>query len=218
MKKIISEVSDDISESLNSMVYSKDIDPEERVSKLISIDWKNVLPDPPKNNSETTKKELLELSKLTKNRTQEQLKLVMIVDKKVDDLFIPYLENANLKFPQKTTEKLYKKIFYPVFMNLKWQYNRPRPYQLAPKLGVEIDHIETDTHHTPAYPSGHTAYGAMLASFLSEIYPSHSSDFYRLANLVGLARKLQGVHYESDNSSAMVIASAIWEDVRFDFI
>ena len=111
MKKIISEVSDNISESLNSMVYSKDIDPEERVSKLISIDWKNVLPDPPKNNSETTKKELLELSKLTKNRTQEQLKLVMIVDKKVDDLFIPYLENANLKFPQKTTEKLYKKIY-----------------------------------------------------------------------------------------------------------
>ena len=218
MKKIISEVSEGISESLNEMVYSKDIPPEEKVSKLISIDWKNVLPDPPKNNSKTTRDELLELSKLTKNRTKEQLDLVMIVDKRVEDLFIPYLEKANLDFPKKTIEKLYKTIFYPVFMNLKWQYNRPRPYQLGPMLGIKIDHVETETHHTPAYPSGHTAYGAMLASFLSEIYPSHSSDFYKLANLVGMARKLQGVHYESDNSSAMVIASAIWEDVRFDFI
>jgi len=218
MKKIISEVSESISESLNEMVYSKDLETEKKVSNLISIDWKNVLPEPPKNNSEVTRQELMELSKLTKNRTQEQLELVMMVDKKVDDIFIEYLEKVNLSFPQKIVGKLYKTIFYPVFMNLKWQYNRPRPYQLAPMLGIEIDHVETETHHTPAYPSGHTAYGAMLASFLSEIYPSHSSNFYNLANVVGLARKLQGVHYESDNSSAMVIAGAIWEDVRFDFI
>jgi len=218
MKKIISEVSQNISESLNKMVYSEDLEPDKKVSNLISIDWRNILPEPPKNNSEVTRQELMELSKLTKNRTQEQLELVMTVDKKVDDIFIEYLEKVKLSFPQKTVDKLYKTIFYPVFMNLKWQYNRPRPYQLAPMLGIEIDHVETETHHTPAYPSGHTAYGAMLASFLSEIYPSHSSNFYNLANVVGLARKLQGVHYESDNSSAMVIAGAIWEDVRFDFI
>ncbi len=218
MKKIISEVSQNISESLNKMVYSEDLEPDKKVSNLISIDWRNVLPEPPKNNSEVTRQELMELSKLTKNRTQEQLELVMAVDKKVDDIFIEYLEKANLSFPQKIVDKLYNTIFYPIFMNLKWQYNRPRPYQLGPLLGIEIDYIETKTHHTPAYPSGHTAYGAMLASFLSEIYPSHSSNFYNLANVVGLARKLQGVHYESDNSSAMVIAGAIWEDVRFDFI
>ena len=200
------------------MVYSEDLEPDKKVSNLISIDWRNVLPEPPKNNSEVTRQELMELSKLTKNRTQEQLELVMAVDKKVDDIFIEYLEKANLSFPQKIVDKLYNTIFYPIFMNLKWQYNRPRPYQLGPLLGIEIDYIETKTHHTPAYPSGHTAYGAMLASFLSEIYPSHSSNFYNLANVVGLARKLQGVHYESDNSSAMVIAGAIWEDVRFDFI
>ena len=218
MKKIISEVSQNISESLNKMVYSEDLEPDKKVSNLISIDWRNVLPEPPKNNSEVTRQELMELSKLTKNRTKEQVELVMMVDKKVDDIFIEYLEKANLNFPKKIVDKLYNTIFYPIFMNLKWQYNRPRPYQLGPLLGIEIDYIETKTHHTPAYPSGHTAYGAMLASFLSEIYPSHSSNFYNLANVVGLARKLQGVHYESDNSSAMVIAGAIWEDVRFDFI
>lgn len=218
MKKIISEVSQNISESLNKMVYSEDLEPDKKVSNLISIDWRNVLPEPPKNNSEVTRQELMELSRLTKNRTKEQVELVMMVDKKVDDIFIEYMEKANLNFPKKIVDKLYNTIFYPIFMNLKWQYNRPRPYQLGPLLGIEIDYIETKTHHTPAYPSGHTAYGAMLASFLSEIYPSHSSNFYNLANVVGLARKLQGVHYESDNSSAMVIAGAIWEDVRFDFI
>jgi len=218
MKKIISEVDKNISKSVNDMVYSKDVEPDRKVSNLVSIDWRNILPDPPENNSEITREELKRLTKLTTNRTDKQLEISMLVDNRVEDLFIPYLEKYNLSFPRKTIEKLYDTIILPVVTNLKWQYNRPRPYQLGPKLGINIDYIETDTHHTPAYPSGHTAYGAMLAAFLSEIYPSHTSSFYELANMVGLARKTQGVHYPSDNDAAMIIVSALWQDVRFDFI
>ena len=58
----------------------------------------------------------------------------------------------------------------------------------------------------------------MLASVLSEIYPEYSSDFYKLAKVAGEARELQGVHYPSDNAASMVIASALWEDVRYDFL
>lgn len=218
MKKIISEVSDSISKSINDMVYSKDIEPDRKVSNLVFIDWRNILTEPPENNSEITREELKRLAKLTTNRTDKQLEISMLVDNKVEDLFIPYLEKYNLSFPRKTIEKLYDTVIFPVVMNLKWQYNRPRPYQLNTKLGIDIDHIETETHNTPSYPSGHTAYGAMLAAFLSEIYPSHSSSFYELANMVGFARKIQGVHYSSDNDAAMIIVGALWRDVRFNFI
>ena len=101
-------------------------------------------------------------------------------------------------------------------MNLKWQYNRPRPHQLSPKFGVEINYISTDTTDTPSYPSGHTAYAAMLASVLSEMYPEHSSELYELVNVAGKAREMQGVHYESDNDASMVIVGALWQDVRYD--
>ena len=101
-------------------------------------------------------------------------------------------------------------------MNLKWQYNRPRPHQLSPKFGVEINYISTDTTDTPSYPSGHTAYAAMLASVLSEMYPEYSGELYELVNVAGKAREMQGVHYESDNDASMVIVGALWQDVRYD--
>ena len=144
--------------------------------------------------------------------------MVMIVDDNVTDLFMPYLKKHNLKLPKKLIDSLWDKIIYPVTINLKWQYNRARPYQLASNRGFEIDYIETDTHHTPSYPSGHTAYGVMLAFVLSEFYPEHSSNLYELANKVGKARELQGVHYPSDNNAAMVIVGAIWEDIKYDIL
>ena len=51
---------------------------------------------------------------------------------------------------------------------------------------------------------------------LATLYPQHTSEFYELINLVGRARILQGVHYPSDNDASMVIASAIFEDVKYD--
>ena len=218
MQKMISEINKTISDTTNSLVFSKDEEPDRNVSKVITIGWRDVLPDPPANNSDVTMKELKMLQDITKNRTKEQTDLVILVDESVANLFIPFLEENNLHFPRKMIDTLWDNVMYPVIMNLKWRYNRPRPYQLGFRYGFDIDHIQTETHNTPAYPSGHTAYGAMLASVLSDIYPEYSSDFYKLANVAGRARELQGVHYPSDNNAAMVIVSALWEDVRYDFL
>jgi acid phosphatase (class A) len=103
----------------------------------------------------------------------------------------------------------------PVIKNIKYKFNRPRPYQLASIYNIEINAIMTKTHRTPSYPSGHTAYAALGAYILSAKYPKYSSDFFSKVSLAGMARMLQGVHYPSDNEAAMIISGAIWEDIRY---
>lgn len=216
MRNIISEAAEKIAEDITSMKYSDKIPPEKKVSDLVSIDWKNVLPEPPENNSQITREELQEIAALTARRTEKQEQLVMVVDEDSKLIFDPLLQKNNLSYPTEKIKRLYDTVIYPVIINLKWQYNRPRPSQLGPKFGVKIDYITTDSIHTPSYPSGHTAYATMIASVLSEMYPEFSSEFYELANVAGKAREIQGVHYESDNDASMVIVGALWQDVRYD--
>ena len=218
MNKFVAGINKTALHAIDSMVYSEDKEPDKSVPDIISIDWRNILSQPEPNSSDVTLKELQYIEKITKSRTKKQEEMVLLADEDVTNLFLPYLEKHNLKLPKKMIKSLWDKIIYPATMNLKWQYNRARPYQLAPKRGIEIDYMETSTHKAPSYPSGHTAYGVMLASVLSEIYPDHSSGLYEIANKVGKARELQGVHYPSDNSASMVYVSAIWEDIKYDIL
>ena len=216
MRNLISETAEKVSDNIVSMKYSDNIPPEKRVSDLVSIDWRNVLPEPPENNSQITREEIQEVSELSDKRTDRQVELVMVVDKDIRVMFERLLKDNNLSYPAEKIKKIYDTIVFPVIMNLKWQYNRPRPYQLSPKFGVEIDYIPTDTINTPSYPSGHTAYATIIASVLSEMYPEFSSEFYELVNVAGKAREIQGVHYESDNDASMVIVGALWQDIKYD--
>ena len=216
MRNLISETAEKVSDNIVSMKYSDNIPPEKKVSDLVSIDWKNVLPEPPENNSQITREEIQEVSELSDKRTDRQVELVMVVDKDIRVMFERLLKDNNLSYPAEKIKKIYNTIVFPVIMNLKWQYNRPRPYQLAPKFGVKIDYIPTDTINTPSYPSGHTAYATIIASVLSEMYPEFSSEFYELVNVAGKAREIQGVHYESDNDASMVIVGALWQDIKYD--
>ena len=209
----IFELDKAFSESIDSLKYT-DSKKSWKVSDRITIDWRNVLPDPPANNSRETRKELEYLQAITKNLTISEKNLVHLVDKEPLDIYNPILRSNNLEMPRDEFKKIYR-LTYPVVMNLKHQYNRPRPKQLGERLGFKINVIETKTHHTPAYPSGHTVYAAMGAYLLSDKYPELSSEFFRKISDAGLARCLQGVHYPSDNEASMVISSAIWQDLRY---
>ena len=136
-----------------------------------------------------------------------------MVDKEGGDpLFKKVL--VNKPFPQKEVDKLWG-IVENVIQMLKYKYDRPRPYQLAPLMGYDVKVIHTDTHLTPAYPSGHAAYGAIVTYYLAALYPELSSKLFAIPGQIGLARCLQGVHYPSDNEASMVIVGAIWENIRY---
>jgi acid phosphatase (class A) len=102
--------------------------------------------------------------------------------------------------------------------HLKFYYNRPRPYQLSEYYGVSINRIITKTHKTPAYPSGHTMYAALIAEILSDKYPEHKKEFDKLVDLCGKARELQGVHYPSDNEAAKKIIKTIYPELKKYYI
>lgn len=203
-----------VSNSVNKIVFTNIKKQPLAVSKDVTIAWKNVLAEPPLNNSETTKKELLYLSELTKELTSEQVRLILAIDQDPYDPFYEVLEANGLRFPKKELKQVWD-IIYPIIINVKHIHNRPRPYQLAGAFGLKINVLETKTHNTPSYPSGHTAQTAVGAYLLSAMYPEYSGEFFDKVSITGMARMLQGVHYPSDNEASMVLTGAIWENIRY---
>ena len=209
--KVLSGVNDIRFEGSPSDLHFKEMN---RKSKLVTIDWGHILPEPPLNTSDVTKKELEFLEKLTESISDKQAQLVMDVDKSATFPFHSIISDHGLVFPT----ELYDKCLYqldPIILKLKYKYLRPRPFQLAGVYDRVIKVINTSSHQTPAYPSGHVAQAGMCAALLSWIYPDLSSKFYGAVETVGMARMLQGVHYPSDNDAGMLISAAIWEDIKY---
>lgn len=181
------------------------------VPDIIDFDWKTLIDKPPDNDSSITIRELELISKLTLSRTKEQENLVIDVDQNTDEIFKNFIQkNYSIrKYPQEEIDQLYK-IIKPIILNLKSLWNRPRPYQLAKLYGLNIDVINTDTHHTGSYPSGHTVYGNIVAEVLLKKYPKiQKKDLYNLVYLVAEARVLQGVHYPTDNKASLKLSKYI---------
>jgi len=209
--------SGDIFEQFRSKIDQlKYVDKTEKVDvgSQFTVDWFNCLPLPPKNTSEVTMRELKYLEKLTKHVYYDGIKLVETVDKEPLDLFKGVLRKYGLKFNESDFQELWS-VCKPVVLSLKNKFNRPRPYQLAQYFGLKINVIETKTHQTPSYPSGHTCYTALAAHFLSATFPEHSSHFFDKVGVTAYARCLQGVHYPSDNDAAMTLSGVLWEDLKY---
>jgi hypothetical protein len=219
MRKIL-ELGNSIVESIDNIKFSTDKDFEYwkknpyPIVVGLDIEWKNLIPNPPPNRSEQTKSELRQVQLVSTNRTDAEVKLVYEVDKDPGLIFVPFLEDKDLPYPKEEIEA-YWSVIYPLVMNVKWFYNRPRPYQLGPKYGMEIKYIRTETHNTPAYPSGHTSYGHLVSLVLSEKYPEYAKEFKVFSDQTGEARVLQGVHYPSDNDAAFKLTNNIWRDIKY---
>ena len=168
-KTYIESLNKSFADTVNSILWTEDPKEEDllvmkQTPSYMTIDWWNLLPDPPENNSRVTIEELKYVSDKTEKISYEELELIQQVDKDPKVLFLDYLDRNGLSFPAVQFKEAYKNTLEPIILNLKWKFKRPRPYQLAPKFNIDIKDTETDTHHTPAYPSGHAAYGGLLAS------------------------------------------------------
>jgi len=180
---------------------------------ILDIELRSIIPPPPKNSSLTTKKELENIAKATKNRTNKELDLVYLVDNEPIDLFTNSLYKRGMKFPKDVFDSYYNILEQYVYA-LKFYYNRARPEKLAPYFNLEIEVIYTETHHTPAYPSGHTMYSELAAQILSDLYPELREEFFQLSDYCGLARILQGVHYPSDNKAARIAVNKLYPLIK----
>jgi hypothetical protein len=180
---------------------------------ILSINWKNILPKPPANDSITTKKELDLVIEAAANRSNKATELVYKVDDDPLHLFYDFLEKKKLEYNRSLFDEYYNILESYVYAT-KYHYNRPRPEQIAPYYNQEVKVIYTSTHQTPAYPSGHTAYAALAAHMLSKKFPEYKKQFFDLAKQSGTARILQGVHFPSDNVAGMTLAKFIFKEIE----
>ena len=187
---------------------------EQPVPSIVDFEWKNILTSPPSNTSKQTLNELELVSQSTLNRSGSDVVLVNRIDQDLDSFFVDLTKEYRVEYPYDSIKEFYH-IIKPILMNLKGQWNRPRPAQLAAFYNIDINVILTDTHHTPSYPSGHTVYSSLVALILKDIYPV--IDQRKLDILVSntaKARVLQGVHFPSDNKASLVLTKFLFNKLK----
>ena len=118
--------------------------------------------------------------------------------------FLEYLKQENLPIQESELTQVIR-ISIPVIMEHKRFYNRPRPAQ----VNSQIKPVYSSTAQTPAFPAGHTCQSYLIATYLSQKYPSHRQEFFRIAKRIADSRVSVGLHYPSDNQAGVKLAKEI---------
>jgi len=185
---------------LNNIKFSDNVDKKHQKNidmetKLIADDMRVPHRPFPENSSRETREELSQLIDYNYGDIDEQY--VKDGDT-VNELFKEYCNDNNLDYDEKYFKQILKESLKTI-MSLKYYYNRPRPKQLAEFYGLdEFESFEVKSAQTPAYPSGHTTQGYLLAMILGKKYPEHYDDFIDLAVFITTSRIMGRLHYPSD--------------------
>ena len=81
---------------------------------------------------------------------------------------------------------------------LKYHYNRPRPTQVAERLGKPLNKTLTPSARSPSFPSGHAAQASLIATVMSRMYPRFKGQFNLVADSIERSRLESGLHFPSD--------------------
>lgn len=189
---------------------------EQPIADIINFDWKNLIDAPPKNSDKQTYNELQQVISLSSKRSKEDTKLVYRIDANANSILYAYLIKNKIDFPSNRFYIMYD-ICKPILANIKYLYDRARPYQLSRAYNTDIDVIVTPTHRTPSYPSGHVFYTALAANFVIDSHPKLKSKMNDIIDLTGQARMMQGVHYLSDNVGGKKLANILYLKLK-DYI
>lgn len=199
-----------------------------KIKKLHALTYKNltnyskpdilpfdyfILDPPPANDSVQTKNELDEVIAQTLSRNETSIETILAIDKDSLIIYKSFFAKKQLDFPEEKFRKLYD-VLHSIIKELKLFYNRPRPNQIAEFYNTNIDVLNTKTHSTPSYPSGHVAYAKLAELFASEIYPDYVTQFQSFTEKVSQARIKQGVHFRSDNEASIKLLDAIYPKLK----
>lgn len=198
---------------IDSIKYSDSI-VEYPISDIVEFDWKKILEPPNYNSSKQTYKEILYIQdQIVSNRSDSDIKGILSIDNDPNFGIKMLLRERNLHFPFEYFNMFYR-ITKPIIINIKYLYNRARPKTIANLYGINLDVIETETHHTPSYPSGHTFYTSLAAEILMELYPQLKYELKEQINNTANFRIRQGVHYGSDNDASLVLSSYVFNKLH----
>tara|TARA_B100000780_G_C21122799_1_gene454985 strand:+ start:3407 stop:4069 length:663 start_codon:yes stop_codon:yes gene_type:complete len=200
--------------TLDKLTYSNDI-PKKHRNKM--VDKAGLFKDldvsqfkaspPPKNSSSQTMKEMISL---------DRINMPANIIKKADDIHAYYSEffkSVGKEYPKKEVDVLMNDT-KPMIYQLKYHYNRPRPYQVAKALDLRFYNKPLETAKTPSYPSGHSIQGVLVGKYLASQYPKYATDIMKIANNISRSRLAANVHFPSDSVFGEKIASALYLYMR----
>jgi hypothetical protein len=183
--------------------------------KYMEIDVKPLLDFyPPKNSSDETKKELLEMMSFMTDDHSDDFKSNL---KKMDEdpaqfIIDNYKKLSGKDVPKNVLDFLIGGDVEILAMKLKMHFNRPRPYQIAEYYGIDLDYNKDIQHgaaHAPSYPSGHTLSAYFAARVLSFIDPTYEDQLKEKAVMVADSRVVEGVHFRSDNMFSFYLVDRV---------
>ena len=178
-------------------------------SKMFSIRSADIdLPAPPKNSSEAAKADLLAVKRETDKGNFENYAKY---DAQFTDKFYTLVQTLGSDITLDEIKSVSREVRGYVHY-FKYKFNRPRPFQLGPAIGIELITQGTSSGDTPAYPSGHTTQSRVLAHWLSDKMPEHRRKFMALAEEIGLSRIEGGVHYPTDHEAGKQLADTLWQN------
>ena len=163
----------------------------------------------PSNSSKIVIHEIQYLIGLQEFRSQWE-KDMMMHDTKVIEAFKNYLEKHELEVNLEPIKELQNQSD-PIILSLKRFYNRPRPKELAKKLGLDFSFFSLKTAETPSYPSGHATQGRLVAKLIADEVPfKHRADIIRIGEDMGEGRMIAGAHYPTDTNFGHLLADELY--------
>ena len=170
------------------------------------FDYEKYKSNPPhKNESIRTIYELINISQIESND-----EFTMKMDN-LSKSFKDLCKELDIDFPKDKVNEL-SNAAGSIILDLKYHYNRPRPYMLAKEFEIPLDtnKIKNTTKDSPSYPSGHAAQGMLVGNYLAKLNPSHKMEFLKLGKDIAKSRIVAKVHYPSDVRFGEIIGNDIF--------
>lgn len=86
----------------------------------------------------------------------------------------------------------------PAILRMKYAFNQPRPWQVSPALGSQLNVVRSPSSETPSYPSGHAIQAAVACSLLADRNPHAARGLDKIASAIAQSRLEMGIHFPSD--------------------
>jgi hypothetical protein len=201
--------------NIKNTVYTTDGMKEKHAEKIEYVKTKGLFKDfnmskyftknPPKNSSIQTYQELLYLKDLPEDDAYVE------EHDDIQKIFEEVCKENNVTFPKDLVEELLKSCS---MLELKYHFNRPRPYQLAPHYNIKLGEKVMESMKTPSYPSGHSAQGILIGKVLQTKLPINTDAFIEAGKRISYSRNIGRAHYPSDSRMGEIIGDVMFNHIK----
>ena len=202
--------------SIKNTVYTKDGIKDKHAKKIEGIKnglfkefnySKYKVKNPPKNNSMVVYNELQFLKDLPEDDSYVE------EHDEIKKVFEEICKENNVEYPKELVDNLLMSAA-GVVMDLKYHYNRPRPFQLASHYNIKLGEHVMESMKSPSYPSGHSVQGILVGKVLQTKLPLNTDAFLEAGKRISYSRNLGRAHYPSDSKLGEDIGNAMFRHVR----